>query len=262
MCVVSVSVIVCVSVFTVSFRIVSWVLGSRSHRVIALARQTLRFVARSSSAFGLLPLLLLALLPAACCCCQCCQCCLETLADHAAKTVYICFSACSHTLTDTVCDSASERASSVSQSVCLCVSLSVCCACVCLCVSAKVCVSECASVCGVQAGVATEWPTGVAWPNRRRQYSSLLQLLAWFSPGRVGSGRVWSSQVESALVRCITCSASSYIWSAQQHQQLQPELCSTVSEQRCLFSFLFCFYLCFLRSAFCFPIELSFFSNF
>lgn len=64
MCVVSVSVIVCVSVFTVSFRIVSWVLGSRSHRVIALARQTLRFVARSSSVFGLLPLLLLALLPA------------------------------------------------------------------------------------------------------------------------------------------------------------------------------------------------------
>lgn len=67
MCVVSVSVnvCVCISVFTVSFRIVSWVLGSRSHRVVTLARQTLRFVARSSSAFGLLPLLLLALLPAA-----------------------------------------------------------------------------------------------------------------------------------------------------------------------------------------------------
>lgn len=61
MCVVSVSVnvCVCISVFTVSFRIVSWVLGSRSHRVVTLARQTLRFVARSSSAFGLLPLLLL-----------------------------------------------------------------------------------------------------------------------------------------------------------------------------------------------------------
>lgn len=67
MCVVSVSVnvCVCISVFTVSFRIVSWVLGSRSHRFVTLARQTLRFVARSSSAFGLLPLLLLALLPAA-----------------------------------------------------------------------------------------------------------------------------------------------------------------------------------------------------
>lgn len=196
-CVCMLSLWVWMCVFTVSIRIVSWVLGSRSHRVVVVARQTLRFIARSSSAFGLLPLvlLLLALLPAAYCCC--CQCCLETLADHAAKTVYICFSACSHTLTDTVCDSASERASSISQSVCLsvyvCVCLSVCCACVCLCVSASVCVSESASVCGVQTGVATEWPTGVAWPNRRRQHSSLLQLLAWSSPGRVGSCRVKSS---------------------------------------------------------------------
>lgn len=116
MCVVSVSVnvCVCISVFTVSFRIVSWVLGSRSHRVVTLARQTLRFVARSSSAFGLLPLLLL---PAAAA---------NAASKHSQTMQQKQFTfVFPRARTRWLTRSATQRAQSVSLSVCVCVCLSV-----------------------------------------------------------------------------------------------------------------------------------------